>query len=253
MATTSRPSSSPAQRPLRCDAERNRQRIVEAAREVFAARGLCATLDDVAQHAGVGVGTVYRRFPTKEALVEVAFESRVEEVAELAETARSAPSAWEGLTLFLRRCADLQAEDRGLRDVALSAGYGSRHLARIQERVLPSIADVITRAQAEGSLRGDVTTLDLPLIFYMVSQVAHHGSGSRPDLYRRYLELLIDGLRGPSAACALGRPPTDEDIADFAQQMTSNRRRHGASGSSASPISPASTASRVVRTPNSAA
>jgi AcrR family transcriptional regulator len=230
MATTPRQpgSTAPAaQRPLRCDAERNRRRIVQAAGEVFAARGLSATLDDVANHAGVGVGTVYRRFPTKEALVEVAFESRLEELAELAETARSAASAWEGLTLFLRRCADMQADDRGLHDVAISAGYGSDHLARIQEKIIPPIADVVTRAQAEGSLRADIGILDLQLVLYMVGQVAHVGTGSRPDLHRRYLELLIDGLRGPSAAGALGRPLTPEDISVFTQQAPTGRHRNG--------------------------
>ena len=164
MATTPRqkpgPTASPAQRPLRCDAERNRQRIVEAAREVFAARGLAATLDDVAHHAGVGVGTVYRRFPTKEALVEVAFESRVEEVAELAETAQSAASAWEGLTLFLRRCADMQAEDRGLRDIALSAGYERRRSGLIAfgatER---AVTQVLARLELDVSPHAAVGTL----------------------------------------------------------------------------------------------
>src|SRR3954454_15016045 len=100
-------------RPLRRDAELNRQRVIEAAREVYAERGLAATLDDVAHRAGVGIGTVYRRFPTKEALVEVALEDRLEELGGLAETALLAPTAWEGLITFLCRITDMHAADRG--------------------------------------------------------------------------------------------------------------------------------------------
>jgi AcrR family transcriptional regulator len=107
-------------RPLRRDAQRNRERILEAARDVFAARGFAATLDDVAHHAGVGVGTVYRRFPTKEALVEAIFTDRLEDLVTLVEEALAAPSAWDGLTDFLRRSARMHATDRGLRDAALS-------------------------------------------------------------------------------------------------------------------------------------
>src|ERR1700694_204012 len=100
------------ERPLRKDAERNRQRIIEAATELFAERGLGVTLNDVAHYAGVGVGTVYRRYPDKADLIEEVFEHRLGELAGLAEAARDDPDPWKGLTNFLERSLELQARDR---------------------------------------------------------------------------------------------------------------------------------------------
>src|ERR1700722_6347926 len=94
-------------RPLRRDAEQNRQRILRAAAEVFTTRGLQATLDDVARQAGGGVGTVYRRFPDKDSLVEALFEERIQAVADLAEKALAEPDSWDGLVSFLRDACEL--------------------------------------------------------------------------------------------------------------------------------------------------
>jgi AcrR family transcriptional regulator len=199
-------------RPLRRDAELNRQRIIEAAREVYAERGLTATFDDIAHRAGVGIGTVYRRFPTKEALLEVALEERLEQHALAAEAALRAPTAWEGLTTFLRETAEMHAADRGLRDVALGAEIGLRHLARIRDRVVPTMTRLIERAQAEGSLRPDVTVEDMPVGMMMVSEVAHHSDTIRPGIYLRYLQLLLDGLRRAPGGGDLGPPMTPDDV-----------------------------------------
>lgn len=199
-------------RPLRRDAELNRRRILASAREVFGRRGLEATLDDIAHHAGLGVGTVYRRFPSKEALLEVALEERLEQHAQAAEAALRAPTAWAGLTAFLRDAAEMHAADRGLRDVALGAGVGLRHFAGIRDRVVPILTQLIERAHAEGSLRPDFTVEDLPMVMMMVSEVAHHSQEVRPEAYVRYLQLLIDGLRRSPGTGDLGRPLTDEDV-----------------------------------------
>src|ERR671933_90846 len=107
--------------PLRRDAERNRQRILDAARELFAERGLAVTLNDVADHAGVGVGTVYRRFPDKAELVEALFEQRLEGIVGLLEEALENPDPWLGLEGFLERVLELQANDRGLKDILVGA------------------------------------------------------------------------------------------------------------------------------------
>src|SRR5437870_8340371 len=111
-------------RPLRRDAERNRQRILKAAAEVFTTRGLQASLDDVAQHAGVGVGTVYRRFPDKESLVEALFEERIQAMAGLAEKALAEPDSWTGLVTFLESACTELATDHGLREILMFASYG---------------------------------------------------------------------------------------------------------------------------------
>src|SRR3954447_5600139 len=102
-----------AERPLRSDAERNRQRILAAAAEVFAERGLGVSLDDVAAAAGVGVGTVYRRFPDKDSLIEALFEQKIHGIEELARTSLEIEDAWEAFSGFMRAMCRMQAEDRG--------------------------------------------------------------------------------------------------------------------------------------------
>src|SRR6516165_3412312 len=104
-------------KPLRVDAERNRQRILDAARELFAERGLGVTLNDIAHHAGVGVGTVYRRFPDKKQLIDDLFEQRIQDLVGFMEAAVADPDPWHGLTQFLERALELQASDRGVREL----------------------------------------------------------------------------------------------------------------------------------------
>jgi AcrR family transcriptional regulator len=214
-------------RPLRRDAELNRQRIIQAAREVYAERGLAATLDDVANRAGVGIGTVYRRFPTKEALLEVALEDRFAQLGQAVDTALRAPTAWEGLTAFLRTAAEMHAADRGLRDVALGADISLHHLVEIRERIVPRMRQLVERAHAEGALRPDITAEDVPLLLMMVSEVAHHSHAVRPDIYGRYLQLLIDGLRRSPDAGDLGRPLTNDDVETLTRQWLPSPHRAG--------------------------
>src|SRR3954452_22069013 len=104
-------------RPLRADARRNRQAIVRAARAVFARDGRQAQMDDVARRAKVGIGTVYRHFPTKEALLEALAQDRFDQMAAFAKDAFEVEDAWESLDGFLRRCIELQASDRALSEV----------------------------------------------------------------------------------------------------------------------------------------
>ncbi|GIF04565.1 TetR/AcrR family transcriptional regulator [Actinoplanes siamensis] len=199
-------------RPLRRDAQRNRERILLAAHDVFAARGFAATLDDVAHHAGVGVGTVYRRFPTKEALIDALFADRLEDLVSLAEDALALPSGWDGLTMLLRRTIEMHAVDRGLRDAALCIGIGKHHFAEVGEHLLPLLQEVIGRAHAEGSLRADVGINDLPIIMATVTDLARHSGGGRPEIYRRFLELIIDGLRAAPGNGDLGPALTQDDV-----------------------------------------
>ena len=182
-------------RPLRADAARNRERILEAAAEVFAQRGLDATLDDVAHHAGVGVGTVYRRFPGKESLVEALFEKRIASVVDLAVQAAHVAEPWDGLVWFLERVCQSEAEDLGLRDVIFYGLYGQDRVARAKERIVPAVSRLIDRAQRDGSLRSDVVTADVLIIEMMVNAVASQTIHVDRDLWRRYLRIVVDGLR----------------------------------------------------------
>src|SRR6188768_1459630 len=119
------PSDLSPQRPLRSDAERNRQRILQAAEEVFAARGLDASMDDIARAAGVGVGTVYRRFPDRDALIDALFETKLHEIEAIALAALRITDPWEAFATFMRGVCAMHARDRGLKEAMLSDHRGA--------------------------------------------------------------------------------------------------------------------------------
>ena len=183
------------QRPLRKDAERNRLRILRAAAEVFTEQGLRATLDDVADRAGVGVGTVYRRFPDKEALVEALFTERLDSLVGFAEQALANPDPWAGLVDLLERAAMVMAGDRGLRQMLMYATYGHDRVEQARTRMQPVITKVVERAQAAGVLRADLYPTDVPLMLFMLSASAEYAMCVRPEIWRRYLALMLDALR----------------------------------------------------------
>jgi AcrR family transcriptional regulator len=189
MASTTPPAR---ERPLRRDAERNRLRILQAAREVFADRGLDASLDQIAAHAGVGVGTVYRRFADKDALIDALFEERIDEIAAAAQRALSASDPWEGLVGYLQQANALLARDRGLRQVLRSRGAHKTERAR--EKIVPIATELVARAQQAGSLRADLDVFDLAVIDLMVSAIADMTREVSPELWQRALTIIIDGL-----------------------------------------------------------
>ncbi|MFI7024179.1 TetR/AcrR family transcriptional regulator [Micromonospora sp. NPDC049900] len=214
-------------RALRRDARANRQRVIEAARQVFATHGVSVTYDDVARQAGVGVGTVYRRFPTKESLLAAALEESLERHAASIEAALHAPTDWDGLVRFLCRAAQLHATDRGVRDVELGAGFDERYLAQIRDRIMPIIRQLVARAHAEGTLRPDVTAEDIPVLLTMISEVAHHSRQVRPETYTRYLRLLIDGLRASPEVGDLGTPTTGTEVDALLRHWLPGLQRRG--------------------------
>ena len=188
-------AAAPVPRPLRKDAERNRVRILAAAAEVFTERGLHATLDDVAERAGVGVGTVYRRFPDKEALVEALFSERLDAVVGFAEQALAEPDPWAGLVSFLEQAAGLIAGDRGLRQILMFATYGHDRVNQARARMLPVVSAMVERAQRAGAVRADLRPTDIPFIEFMLGWAAEYAGGVRPEIWRRYLALMLDALR----------------------------------------------------------
>lgn len=184
-------------KPLRSDAARNRERILVAAEEVFAARGLEATLDDIAAHAGLGVGTVYRRFPNRDALVEALFLERLTELAAVAAKVLDEPDSWVALRRLLETVGGVVTADQGLFEV-LVCRPGGREAVR--QHMLPIVTAVFARAQADGHLRPDAAPTDFPMMLRMLAGIADATREVRPDLWRRYLELLLDGLRADRAA-----------------------------------------------------
>jgi AcrR family transcriptional regulator len=182
-------------RPLRRDAERNRQRILAAAREAFAEQGLSVTLDEIARRAGVGVGTIYRRFPDKEQLIDALFEDRMTEFVALAEDCLSAANAWDGLVRFLEQATEAHACDLGFKECALSGVHGLQRVARGRELMFPLVTQLVRRAQAEGSLRADVEPTDVPLLQLMLGALSEITRDIDPEIWRRYIGIVCDGLR----------------------------------------------------------
>jgi AcrR family transcriptional regulator len=211
----------------RKDAERNRRRIIAGAREVFRDRGVGATLNDVAHYTGVGVGTVYRHFSDKEQLIDALFEDMVETVDGYLREALEEPDAWVGFTRSLERVCEVQAFDRGLREVMLGTGRGPERQLQMRDRVAPMVDEVVARAQRQGTLRTDMTPPDFALLQLMLGAVTDHTG--QPDLWRRYLALLFDGLRARPENTALpGLAATDEMLQ--AALTNSSRRDAGTQG-----------------------
>lgn len=192
MSTAAEPSRD---RPLRRDAERNRRRILDAATEVFATRGLGVTMDDIADHAGVGVGTVYRRFANKDQLIDALFYERIDAMAQLGEEGLAHADAWEGLVFFMEQALDQQASDRGLKELLFGAGRGEERVAHARLRMAPVVFALVDRARDAGALRPDVEGTDIPILQLMLGTVVDFSRDVEPELWRRYLALLLDGLR----------------------------------------------------------
>lgn len=213
-------------RPLRRDAEQNRQRILRAASEVFTARGLQATLDDVARQAGVGVGTVYRRFPDKDALVDALFEDKLQALVTRVERALEAPDSWTGLVTMMEQAGEMLTGDRGLLEMLMYATYGKDRVSRARARMQPVVTRVVERAQRDGKLRADFRPTDVPFIEFMLSMAAEYAAPVQPEIWRRYLTLIVDGMRPCRAETTPlpGDALTPEDM-ETAMRTASQRRR----------------------------
>ena len=192
-------------RPLRADAERNRRRILDAARRVFAAHGLSVGVDVVAREAGVGVGTIYRRFPTKEQLLQAIVDDRVDELrSRLAALEPADP--WDAFAAAAEVLAGAAARDRGFFE-ALQEAAGvlavpdcARHAS------LEAIGPFLERAQAAGVARDDVVPLDVLALCSNAGRLPRWRAEQEPELWRRYLAIALDGLRAEGAH-ALPHPP----------------------------------------------
>lgn len=153
------------------------------------------TLDDIARHAGVGVGTAYRRFANREELVEAVFEDAVQRITAHAESALTHEDPWDGFVQFFLATAENFAADRGLRQVLLDGARGTSQVVAARERLTPAITAVMARAQQAGRLRDDIEATDFPLIQLMLGAITEHSRTVAPELWKRYLALLLDGLR----------------------------------------------------------
>jgi AcrR family transcriptional regulator len=188
---------------LRADARRNREAVIAAAKRLFADQGLDAQMPDVAKAAKVGVGTVYRHFPTKDDLIAAMAAERFERLAERAREDLEAEDPWEGVADFIRFSAEIQAEDRGLCEVmgsrpeVMDAAAQAAGLGELCERL-------VKRAQRSGDLRKDLAWEDIPMIACGLGRITQATMGPAAGRWPRFVEIILDGLRAPGS----GKLPT---------------------------------------------
>ncbi len=187
------------ERVLRADARRNRVAVIAAAKKLFADQGLDAQMPDVARVAKVGVGTVYRHFPTKEDLIAALAAERFERLAEKAREGLEAEDAWEGLCDFIRFAAQIQADDRGLCEV-----MGSRPDVMNASALAVGLDELceklVKRAQRSGKLRKDLEWEDIPMIACGLGRITPAEMGPATGRWPRLVEIIIDGLRTPGSS-----------------------------------------------------
>lgn len=198
MTTVTR--ADPPPRARRADAQRNRKRVLEAARECFADRGLDAQMDEVAKRAEVGVGTVYRHFPTKQALAEAIAADHFDRLAASAREALEDPDPWNGFSVFLRRSAEQQAGDRALAEVMAAEPEVMCDAASRRPDLHAALEELVTRAQRAGRLRRDLVPADVPMLICGIGRATLAGSKGPTMSTRRHLEIMLDGLRAPGSA-----------------------------------------------------
>ncbi len=181
-------------RPMRADAVKNRQRILEAAEEVFAARGVAAPIDEVAERAGVGVGTLYRHFPNKEALFEAIVLTRLEELARAA-AAPPGPDAGQAFFSYLREFAGKVSNKHDLIDALGAAGIDIKsRCSGMSAELATGVGRMLERAQSAGAVREGVTAEE---VMGLVVGACHAGEWSDLDeaSLLRMVDVVCDGLR----------------------------------------------------------
>ena len=211
-------------RPLRADAERNRRKLLDAAADLFARKGLSVGLDEIARHAGVGVGTAYRRFPDKEQLIDALFEERVGQVVALAERAAEREDAWEGLVEFLTGNVELQSTDQGLKELIFGSRHGRARIESARARIMPAVARLVARAQAMDRLRDDVAQTDVALMVFMLTGLADLTRGAHPDVWRRQLRIVLDGLRTPAPQAMPAAPLSPDALEQVIRALPAGTR-----------------------------
>jgi AcrR family transcriptional regulator len=214
-----------AKPPLRRDAQRNRERILEATRAAFAERGLEIGVDEIARRAGVGMGTLYRHFPTKDALIDAIVDARFAELTAAAAQALEAPDAWGGFAAFLEAAVALQGDDRGFKDALAARGPDAPRVKVARRRLHTAIERLVTRARDEGGLREDVTTEDVLVLLWATARVVERTEDIAPGQVRRFVAMHLDGLRAAAATPPPAPPLTARQLGRVRRENAAARRR----------------------------
>ncbi|MFE2746715.1 TetR/AcrR family transcriptional regulator [Streptomyces scopuliridis] len=214
--------------PLRRDAQRNRELLIASARDVFAEQGLGASLDEIARRAGVGNATLYRHFPDRADLIEAVFHESLGETQRAGEEARLSDDAWAGLTAYLSLIFAGLAADRGANDLMTTGVRGVPSLEALHAENRETVGLLLARAQRQGTMRRDVTTEDLLFSLAALGRAVPALTTTAPDAWRRYLALLLDGLRAEPAvpAVPLPAPPlTLDELGSVLHDLGPHRAR----------------------------
>ncbi len=210
----------PAPRPLRADAVRNRKRVLEAAEALMATGGGKVQIEEVAQLAGVGVGTVCRHFPTKDALMQAVMTGLYETMLDDARTSLADPDSAGAFATFMRRMAELLAHYRVLaEEVATKIDLPDAAIPT-RDALYAAVTELVTRAQAAGTVRADIGPADMALLFAGIAQAASFAGEIESTLRERYLTIVLDGLRPLDPTPLPGRPLGFEELRRLKQQHT---------------------------------
>ena len=202
----SRSSTKIPDRPLRADAVRSRASLLVAARELLAAEGLDASVTEITQRAALGKGTFFRHFPTKEALIAAVVGDTLNGLAARGRELADAEDPAAALFEFMCAAIQLQVDDRAFCEVVAGASQGNEQIQAAVRELHEIVQHLTQRAQAHGLIRSDISGEDIGLLLSGVFQTASPRIQEQPDLWRRYLTLLFDGLQ-PSSARPLGAVP----------------------------------------------
>jgi AcrR family transcriptional regulator len=195
--------------PLRKDAERNRERVLAAARQAYAEAGLEVSMAEVARRAGVGIATVFRRFPTREDLIGEVFADRMDAYLGAITTAIADPDPWRGFTGYIEAVCAMQAADRGFAAVLTMTFPTARALEDKRGRAYEGFIKLIDRAKAAGRLRPDFSAEDLVILLMANAGVVSATGQAAPDTWRRLVGYMIAAFAAPGTAPEpLPPPPT---------------------------------------------
>jgi AcrR family transcriptional regulator len=209
-------------KPLRADAERNRRHILEAAAAAFADGGLDVPVAEIARRAGVGPGTLFRRFPTKDDLVIAIVEQRIDDICDLVDAAIVSPDPWAGFGECMQAAVTMQVRDRGVLEAVGERFFGDPRMRALKEKINPKVEAMVRRAQEAGVVRDDIEHQDIPVLIQAAARAGCVMPSCDPELSHRYLAIVLDGLR-PAAATPLPVGPPD-----IAQLERRARRRAAA-------------------------
>ena len=202
----------PEQRPLRRDAERNRQRILAAARTLIAEQGLGVSHDQLAEAADVAVGTVYRRFPDKESLIGALFAEQIDDIIVQTGAALEIADPWEAMIYFMTTSVQIHADNRGLMELALGTTPDLAPFREASAKITPVVEELVARLQAAGVLRPGVGVNDFALVPIMIGAIIDSAREVDENLWRRMLALVLDGFRAQDAPPLPCRTPSTEEM-----------------------------------------